>query len=87
MRVHRYWLIVRCTRNRPETNPGRSVGETGPVEIRTVGVEEELMLVDPVSGTPASAGDSVHEAAVALLGAGADHLAEREFKMEQTEIG
>lgn len=55
--------------------------------LRTVGVEEELMLVDPVSGTPASAGDSVHEAAMARLGAGADHLVEREFKMEQTEIG
>ena len=54
---------------------------------RTVGVEEELMLVDPVSGTPASAGDVVHEAAVEALGAAADHLVEREFKMEQTEIG
>ena len=54
---------------------------------RTVGVEEELMLVDPVLGTPLSAGDSVHDAAVQWLGADADHLVEREFKMEQTEIG
>ena len=55
--------------------------------VRTVGVEEELMLVDPVSGTPATAGDRVHEVAMARLGAGSDHLVEREFKMEQTEIG
>ncbi len=44
------------------------------------------MLVDPVYGTPASAGDTVHEAAVRRLGADADHLVEREFKTEQTEI-
>jgi glutamate---cysteine ligase / carboxylate-amine ligase len=62
------------------------VGETDHV-ARTFGVEEELMLVDPVSGTPASAGDTVHDAAVQRLGANADRLVEREFKMEQTEIG
>jgi carboxylate-amine ligase len=56
------------------------------VATRTVGVEEELMLVDPRHGTPASAGDAVHEAAVHRLGADADQLVEREFKTEQTEI-
>lgn len=55
--------------------------------MRTVGVEEELMLVDPVDGRPASAGDVVLEAAQGWLGAGADHQVEKEFKMEQTEIG
>ena len=54
---------------------------------RTVGVEEELMLVDPVDGRPASAGDVVLEAAQEWLVADADHQVEREFKMEQTEIG
>ena len=55
--------------------------------MRTVGVEEELMLVDPIDGRPASAGDTVLEAAQEWLGAGADHQVEQEFKMEQTEIG
>lgn len=61
--------------------------QTDPVALRTVGVEEELMLVDPVDGRPASAGDQVLEAAQERLGAGAGHQVEREFKMEQTEIG
>jgi len=33
------------------------------VATRTVGVEEELMLVDPVDGRPTSAGATVLEAA------------------------
>ena len=45
------------------------------------------MLVDPVEGRPASAGDVVLEAAQEWLGADADHQVEQEFKMEQTEIG
>lgn len=45
------------------------------------------MLVDPVRGTLASAGTAYIEAPWRSLGAGADHLVEREFKMEQTEIG
>ena len=45
------------------------------------------MLVDPVDGRPASAGDVVLEAAQEWLGADADHQVEQEFKMEQTEIG
>jgi carboxylate-amine ligase len=57
------------------------------VAIRTVGVEEELLLVDPVDGRPASAGATVLEAAQEWLGAGADQWVEQEFKMEQTEIG
>jgi carboxylate-amine ligase len=57
------------------------------VETRTVGVEEELLLVDPADGRPASAGRTVLEAAQEWLGAGADHQVEQEFKMEQTEIG
>lgn len=61
--------------------------QTRAVLRRTVGVEEELMLVDPVDGRPTSAGDTVLEAAQERLGAGADHQVEREFKMEQTEIG
>ncbi len=56
-----------------------------PVTKRTVGVEEELMLVDPVDGRPASAGASVLEAAQEWLGA--DSRVEQEFKMEQAEIG
>ncbi len=52
---------------------------------RTVGVEEELMLVDPADGRPASAGASVLEVAQEWLGA--DSRVEQEFKMEQTEIG
>ena len=63
------------------------MAQTRPVALRTVGVEEELMLVDPVDGRPASAGDSVLEVAQEWLGAGADHQVEKEFKMEQTEIG
>jgi carboxylate-amine ligase len=57
------------------------------VATRTVGVEEELMLVDPVDGRPTSAGATVLEAAQEWLGADADHQVEQEFKMEQTEIG
>ncbi len=53
---------------------------------RTVGVEEELMLVDPRRGTPASAADAVQEAAAHWFGAEGDQLVEHEFKMEQTEI-
>ena len=64
-----------------------TMAQTRPVALRTVGVEEELMLVDPVDGRPASAGDTVLEAAQEWLGAGADHQVEKEFKMEQTEIG
>ncbi len=45
------------------------------------------MLVDPVDGRPASAGDVVLQAAQERLGEGAEHQVEREFKMEQTEIG
>ncbi|HEY4990973.1 MAG TPA: glutamate--cysteine ligase [Nakamurella sp.] len=63
------------------------MAQTKAVAPRTVGVEEELMLVDPVDGRPASAGDTVLEAAQEWLGAGADHRVEQEFKMEQTEIG
>src|SRR4051794_28288990 len=61
--------------------------QTMAVATRTVGVEEELMLVDPVDGRPASAGKSVLAAAQEWLGVGADHQVEQEFKMEQTEIG
>jgi carboxylate-amine ligase len=61
--------------------------QTVGVATRTVGVEEELMLVDPVDGRPASAGATVLEAAQEWLGADADHQVEQEFKMEQTEIG
>ncbi|MEP6563377.1 MAG: glutamate-cysteine ligase family protein, partial [Nakamurella sp.] len=57
------------------------------VATRTVGVEEELMLVDPFDGRPASAGQTVLQAAQEWLGAAADHQVEQEFKMEQTEIG
>lgn len=57
------------------------------VATRTVGVEEELMLVDPFDGRPASAGQTVLQAAQERLGAAADHQVEQEFKMEQTEIG
>lgn len=63
------------------------MAQTRAVATRTVGVEEELMLVDPVDGRPASAGDSVLEAAQEWLGVGAGHQVEQEFKMEQTEIG
>jgi carboxylate-amine ligase len=63
------------------------MGKTEPVGTRTVGVEEELMLVDAVSGTPTSVGDTVHDRAAARLGDDASQLVEREFKMEQTEIG
>lgn len=53
----------------------------------TVGIAEELMLVDPVDGRQASAGDVVLEAAQEWLGADADRQVEQEFKMEQTELG
>ena len=63
------------------------MAQTMSVATRTVGVEEELMILVPVEGRPTSAGDTVLEAAQEWLGAGADHQVEREFKMEQTEIG
>jgi len=53
------------------------LGKTGAVATRTVGVEEERMLGAPRHGTPASAGDAVHEAAVHRLGADADQLVQR----------
>ena len=45
------------------------------------------MLVDPVDGRPASAGDSVLAAVHERLAAGIGKQVEHEFKMEQTEIG
>ncbi len=76
-------MLPACPLIKPETFTGQTVG----VAMRTVGVEEELMLVDPVDGRPASAGRIVLEAAQEWLGADADHQVEQEFKMEQTEIG
>ncbi len=52
---------------------------------RTIGVEEELLLVDPVSGVPRPAGDDVVDSAVDDHGGqgGVEH----ELKREQVELG
>lgn len=71
----------------PSEQAAYPMGQTNEVAQRTVGVEEELMLVNATDGRPASAGATVLEAAQERLGANADHQVEQEFKMEQTEIG
>jgi len=52
------------------------------VTLRTVGVEEELLLIDGGNSRPAAVGPEVVEAA-----AGSDRPLEHELKQEQVEIG
>ena len=54
--------------------------------LRTLGVEEELLLVDPAQGRPAAKGEAVVRASEELSDAD-EALIEHEFKMEQAEIG
>ena len=54
--------------------------------LRTFGVEEELLLVDPAQGRPAAKGDAVVRASEALSNTD-EALVEHEFKKEQAEIG
>ncbi len=56
--------------------------------MRTVGVEEELLLVDAVHGRPTAIGDAVVSTSELLASVGlADHSQiEHEFKQEQAEI-
>ncbi|HEY0700765.1 MAG TPA: glutamate--cysteine ligase [Micromonospora sp.] len=57
--------------------------EAGPPELLTVGVEEEFLLVDPVTGAAAPAVDAVVQQVPAeLLG-----QVQREFQTSQIEIG
>jgi carboxylate-amine ligase len=62
------------------------------VEARTIGVEEELLLVDPESGAPLAVSDAVIRFArdhggVPLAGTGNAGIFETELKREQLETG
>ena len=54
--------------------------------VRTFGVEEELLLVDPTQGRPAPKGEAVVRASEELSETD-EALVEHEFKKEQAEIG
>ncbi len=55
-------------------------------DLRTLGVEEELLLVDPAQGRPAAKGEAVVRASQELSDTD-EALVEHEFKKEQAEIG
>jgi len=57
------------------------------VKIRTVGVEEELLLVDTDQHRPSAAAEGVVAASAAETGPGSEPPVEHELKQEQVEIG
>ncbi|MBM9469040.1 carboxylate-amine ligase [Nakamurella leprariae] len=56
------------------------------MNARSFGVEEELLLVDPVAAAPVAAGDDVVTATVRRTGVDADRV-DHEFKEQQAELG
>jgi glutamate---cysteine ligase / carboxylate-amine ligase len=71
----------------PYVNQAASGGvRLGRVDIRTVGVEEELLLVDTSRHRPAAVAGEVLTAA-SIASPGADSPVELELKQEQIEIG
>lgn len=57
------------------------------MDVRTVGVEEELLIVDGLSSRPAAVGEAVVDAATSDGEATDEVLIEHEFKKEQAETG